>query len=450
MDIEKETGVLLYATRGEGTGGRIRQQAQDFLVEEITNRTDIAGGTGSGNGGKYLLVELTKKNWDTHHLVRELSRMMHISQDRFGWAGTKDRRALTKQLISIWNVSEEDVRRLRLRDVELAPLGCSNRKLSLGDLWGNRFRIIVRDIALSKDELLNRVGRINSEFAILGGVPNFFGIQRFGEIRPITHIVGEAIVRGDIRQAVMLYVGKSFDTEPDETQKARNYVMETGDFRGGIRQFPHALGFERAVMDHLVSRPDDFAGALRVLSPNLQRMFVHAYQSYIFNHILSRRLLSGLPLGRAVEGDIVCFRNEARLPDTSRLQKVTGENLSGINNLAKRGRVFVTAPLVGYGTALAAGQPGEIERAVLGELGVDTSGFKIKELPELSSEGKRREIVMPFSPAFEIGDDELNSGKCKLTLEFTLQKGGYATSVLREYIKSGGLFQGSSGHGSLS
>ncbi|HIH43634.1 MAG TPA: tRNA pseudouridine(13) synthase TruD [Candidatus Methanoperedenaceae archaeon] len=449
MDIEKETGVLLYATQGAGTGGRIRQQAEDFLVEEITNRTDMAGGTGV-DSGKYLLVELTKKNWDTHHLVRELSRIMHISQDRFGWAGTKDRRALTRQLISIWNVSQEDVCRIRLRDVELAPVGRASRKLSLGDLWGNRFMIVVRDIALSGEEVSRRVERINSEFAAMGGAPNFFGIQRFGEVRPITHIVGEAIVRGDTRQAVLLYVGKAFGTEPEETQKARNYVMETGDFRGGIRQFPHALGFERAVMDHLVSGPDDYAGALRVLSPNLQRMFVHAYQSYIFNHILSRRLLSGLPLGRAVEGDLVCFRNEAGLPDASRLQKVTGENLSGINNLAQRGRVFVTAPLVGYGTALASGQPGEIERAVIEELGVDTSGFRVKELPELSSEGKRREIVMPFSPAFEVRDDEFNPGKYKLTLEFTLQKGGYATSVLREYIKSGEPSQGSSGHGSLS
>ncbi|MFZ2411693.1 MAG: tRNA pseudouridine(13) synthase TruD, partial [Candidatus Methanoperedens sp.] len=88
-------GISLYYTMNPGLGGRIRQQTEDFCVEELTNRVETTN-------GKYLIVELTKKNWDTHHLVRDLARTLRLSQQRFGWAGTKDKRALTKQKISIW------------------------------------------------------------------------------------------------------------------------------------------------------------------------------------------------------------------------------------------------------------------------------------------------------------------------------------------------------------
>ena len=128
-------------------------------------------------------------------------------------------------------------------------------------------------------------------------------------------------------------------------------------------------------MNHLIAHPDDYTGAFKVLSQNLQKMFLHAYQSYIFNIILSRRISSGLSIHEAYDGDIVCFKNEMGLPDASRLQKVTKDNLDGINNLINRGRAFATAPLVGYETQFAEGAPGEIERAVVRELNIDMEGF---------------------------------------------------------------------------
>ncbi len=163
-------------------------------------------------------------------------------------------------------------------------------------------------------------------------------------------------------------------------------------------------------------------------------MFLHAYQSYVFNIILSRRILK-FSIHEAVVGDIMCFKNEMGLPDTSRLQSVTKDNLDGINNLINRGRAFVTAPLVGYDTRFAQGEPGEVEKAVIGDLNINLEGFKVPAMPELASKGLRREIIMPFKPEYSASEDELNVGKTKLTFEFTLQKGGYATTVLREYMK---------------
>ncbi len=365
--------------------------------------------------------------------MRDLSRILRISQQRFGWAGTKDKRAITKQKISIWDVSEEDLSRIRLKDVELKPIGRSNNKISLGDLWGNRFNITIRDIGLSQEETLSRVKTITQE--LLQGAPNFFGVQRFGELRPVTHIVGEAIARGDFRDAALTYIARAFPDESEEIKKARQFVEDTGDYKEGLNLFPLRLQFERAMMNHLIAHPDDYTGAFKKLSPKLQAMFLHAYQSYIFNIILSRRIASGLSIHEAYVGDIVCFKNEMGLPDTSRLQKVTKDNLDGINNLINRGRAFVTAPLVGYETQFAEGAPGEIERAVVRELNVEPEGFKVPAMPELSSKGLRREIILSFKPEFSVEEDDVNAGKIKVTLEFSLQKGSYATTVLREYVK---------------
>lgn len=396
-------------------------------MEEITNRVETTN-------GKYLIMELSKRNWDTHHLVREMSRILRVSQDRFGWAGTKDRRAFTKQKISIWDMSEEEVARIKLKDVAITPAGHSNKKISLGDLWGNRFKITVRDIIHPEDETLLRVSAITGE--LKNGAPNFFGSQRFGENRPVTHRVGEAILWGDLKEAALIYIAKPFPDETEEIQKARKFVLDTGDLKTGLKIYPIRLQFERAMMNHLIAHPGDYAGAFRALSPNLQKMFLHAYQSYIFNIILSRRIAAGMSINQAYDGDVVCFKNEAGMPDTSRLQRVTDDNLEGINNLIKRGRAFVTAPLVGYDTRFSEGRQGEIEREVIRDLNIDTEGFKVPDMPEISSKGLRREIVLPVKPGFSVMEDEINAGRTKVVLEFTLQKGGYATIVLREYMKA--------------
>ncbi len=416
----------MYYTKTHGIGGLIRQQPDDFVVEELTNRSE-------STNGKYLIVELVKKNWDIHHLVRELARILRISQKRFGWAGTKDKRALTKQRISIFDVSEEDIERVRLKDVELKVIGRANKKISLGDLWGNRFKIAIRDIELPQEETLARVRAITKEME--KGAPDFFGVQRFGESRPVTHIVGEAIVRGNFKEAALTYIARAFDGEAEEIKKARQYVSETGDFKEGLKMYPVRFQFERAMMNRLIAHPGDYTGAFKVLSPKLAQMFLHAYQSYIFNIILSRRIGEGLLIHEAYEGDIVCFKNEMGMPDASRLQRVTKDNLEGINNLINRGRAFVTAPLVGYDTQLAEGKQGEIERDVISGLNIDLDGFRVPAMTELASKGLRREIILPFKPEFSAAEDELNEGKTKLVLEFTLQKGGYATTILREYMK---------------
>lgn len=252
----------------------------------------------------------------------------------------------------------------------------------------------------------------------------------------MTHVVGEAIVRGNFKEAALTYIARPFPDEPEEIRNVRKYVLDTSDFKAGLKMYPVRLQFEISMMNYLIAHPEDYTGAFRVLSPNLQKMFLHAYQSYIFNIILSRRIQAGLSIHEAYEGDIVCFKNEMGMPDTSRLQKVTADNLDGINNLINKGRAFVTAPLVGYDTQLAEGKPGEIEREVVKEMNIDLEGFKVPDMPELTSKGLRKEIILPFKLELSAKEDDINAGKTMVVLEFSLPKGSYATTVLREYMKA--------------
>ncbi|MDQ1276126.1 MAG: tRNA pseudouridine13 synthase [Euryarchaeota archaeon] len=427
-EIEKQIGINLYSTDTRGLGGQLRQEIEDFIVKEITNREE-------GQEGKYLILELTKRDWDTHHFTRTLARILQVSQKRISVAGTKDKRALTTQKISIYDTDASEIKKIYLKDVEMKVLGRSRKSVELGDLWGNDFIITVRNIENSPEETEVLLKTTTDEILAQGGVPNFFGIQRFGSVRPVTHLVGKAIVEGDFEKAALLYIAEPFPDEPEETKKARQFVKETRDFKEGLKTYPLRLGHERAMMNHLIANPEDYAGTFRVLPQNLYRMFVHGYQSYIYNIILCRRIEAGIPLSQAVEGDVVCFRNEAGLPDSSKTEKVTSETVNAMNRLIKHGRAFITAPLPGFSTEFASGSPGEIENGVLKELGVSLEGFNVEEFPEMSSKGTRREVLLQVEPKFEVAEDELNPGKSKAILEFMLPKGSYATTMLREYMK---------------
>ena len=427
-EIEKQIGIDIYSTGTDGLGGQLRQEVKDFIVKEITNREE-------GTEGKYLVLELIKHDWDTHHLTRTLAKILQMSQKRISVAGTKDKRALTTQKISIFDIDASEIEKIHLKDIELKVLGRSRKSVELGDLWGNEFIITIRDIASSPEETGKLLEKTTNDILIQGGVPNFFGVQRFGSVRPVTHLVGKAIVEGDFEKAALLYIADPFPAEPEETKKARQYVKETRDFKEGLKTYPLRLGHERAMMNHLIANPGDFAGSFLVLPKNLYRMFVHGYQSYIYNIILCRRIEKGLPLNQAVEGDIVCFKNDVGLPDSSKTEKVTAETVNAMNRLIKRNRAFITASLPGYKTEFASGIPGEIEQEVIQELKVPLTGFNIEEIPEMSSKGIRREVLLQVEPKFEVAEDELNPGKSKAVLKFMLPKGSYATTVLREYMK---------------
>jgi len=421
-DRDRALGMDYYITDGNGCGGVIKSCAEDFQVSEVFEELGY-------EGGRYLVLDVEKTNWDTHHLIREMARKLRISQKRFGWAGTKDKMAVTRQRISIMNLDESALSSITLPDLKIRVMGRTNRAVGLGDLLGNSFHITIRD--LSCPDPAARFAAITSEIVAHSGVPNYFGVQRFGDSRPVTHKVGEALVRGKIEEAAFIYLAQPFPGELERTRLVREKLWETRDISAALKEYPDYLHFELAMLNYLVEHPGDYAHSFDVLSVNLKRLFVHAYQSYLFNRILSQRMAGVMPLHKALEGDVVCFA-KGGLPDMAKVQKVTSENLVAVNRLTGRGRAFLTLPLIGFETEIGEGAQGEIEWAMLREEGISPEDFRVPENPDLGSRGTRRAAQCNVKPQIRV---EGNLAE----LQFVLPKGSYATVVLREYMKSNDL-----------
>lgn len=434
--VEQAVGIAYYVSDIDGTGGRLRASPEDFVVRE--KEAFDAEPVGADPGAyPHLLLRVTLENWETNDFAGTLSDHLGISRERISWAGTKDKRAVTTQLFSVDGVDPGDIPEFDRANWEV--LGRTGRPILFGDLAGNAFEITVRDpespatAAKISRHLRAFAGEDESTDTSGVGVPNFFGHQRFGSRRPVTHEVGLAIVRRDWEDAVMAYVGNPSPREREKTRKARRYVEETRDWSGALERYPRYLGYERSMLHRLVTGEDDpadFRAALETVPTNLQQLFVHAAQSYAFNRMLSERLARGLAFHRPVEGDVVCFADadappELSLPDTGRIQQVTGDRLGTVRRHCERNSAFVTAPLVGTETTLANGDPGSIEREVLTDMDIAPSDF---DLPgDFGSTGTRRAILL---------QTDLEVGYNPFMFEFTLPRGAYATVLLREYLKT--------------
>ncbi len=423
---EADLGMEVFLTATRGVGGRLKRYAEDFVVEEISNHPPQA------DGGRYVVAKVTATNWEMNRLVRQISRSLGISRNLVHFAGTKDKRAVTSQLMTM-EADAQAVRDLHIHQVLIEDVYTSNKRLNIGDLVGNRFQVKVRDTVLQGEELRSEALATKAQLDQVGGFPNFFGLQRFGSVRPITHLVGREIVRNDMEGAVMWYVGNPNEDENEEAQEARRRLQETRDFEEALHTFPSKLTFERTVIGYLVRNPGDYVGAIRVLPGNLQMMFVHAYQSYMFNRILSERLRRGMPLDRPLVGDVVLPADRNGLPDHDKYVPVTDQNLDLVQKHVRERKAFVSGVLFGQDSVFSTGQMGEIERSVVESEGLKLQDFKVPEIPECNSRGSRRELLSHYK------DLELRVGESELDVSFTLGKGCYATVLLRELMKSGML-----------
>ncbi len=418
-DDERTIGIGYFLTDTDGTGGRLRDSPEDFVVREQSRPPPAAP-------GPWTIATITSRNWETNHLVRELSRQLRISRTAIGFAGTKDKRAVTSQLMA-FRTTPGDLGRVHLDGVTIGDPYTSRKGLALGDLQGNEFEIIAR--GCPGRDLAGLVAETTTDLRECDGGPNFFGVQRFGSVRPVTHLVGEQIVRGDLRGAVLRYLGAPSPDERQDSQEARRAVDAGGAWKDLLARFPPHLNFERVLLQRLTERAEDFRGALRALPKNLVMMFVHAYQSYLFNRILSERIARGIPLNDPIVGDIVVPTDRQQLPRNDDPIPVTAENIGRVAHEVKEGRAFITAILVGPGTKFAEGEMGEIEHGIVEEEDIAPTAFSVPELPEASSRGMRREVLASMFPLHhEVGDGTLS-------LRFRLNRGCYATSVLREYMK---------------
>jgi tRNA pseudouridine13 synthase len=435
-NLEKKIGIEIYATDSLGVGGRIRQFPEDFVVEEVLvdgSKAKISFEKNQevrGKGG-FLICLLVKKNWDNLLVIQKIARQLKIDPERVRIAGIKDAKAVTAQHVSVRTVTPEQISEVKIEDVSLYPLKYSREGAAPHLLLGNEFHITIRSIDCKSSEIEKRVMNVQDEFSDLGGIPNFFGHQRFGTVRPITHLVGKSVIQGDFKKAALTFLAQSSPYENKASRKARENLQHTQDFQEAFRGFPRYLKYERSMLYHLARHPRDFLGAFRRLPRQLCKLFIHAYQSYLFNIFLSRRILQGIPLNEAQAGDYVVKLDEYGLP-------IRREE----RGVAKKGcdvrKVLVALPLLGFKQGLSKGVQGEIEQEVLKTENVVPEDFSVRTMPKLSQSGGLRTALAAIDHLSikKASEDLTNPSRRKLKLSFFLRRGSYATVVLREFMKS--------------
>lgn len=315
---------------------KIKQIPEDFVVKEILS-LDL-------DHGNYSYYLLKKINYSTIKTVEKIAERLRINKKYINFAGNKDKKAVTEQFVSINKGPEKG---LQLKDISLEFLGKGKERINLGSLEGNEFIITVRN--LTEKDLEKFEKNVKNRKKIL----NYFDEQRFG-FNKNNHIVGKLIVKKDFKKACSL--------------------IEI-DLKG-----------------------NDFVGALKRINKKVLRLYVHAYQSYLWNETVNQYL---------------------------------NFNEKIINKI----------PIIGFSTEMEDEDIKKIIKEIMEKEGINFRDFIIREIPEISSEGGSRDLFVKVKD-FKIMDkegDELNIGKRKIVLKFALPKGCYATIVVR-FLFHDGLF----------
>ncbi|MCI4346691.1 MAG: tRNA pseudouridine(13) synthase TruD [Thermoplasmata archaeon] len=428
--VDAELGLRCYGSTTPGTGGRLKASAEDFEVREISAYPM------PDENGLFTILRIESRMREQHALVGSLARALGLPPGAIAWAGTKDRRAITEQLLSV-RAAPIDPLRLDLPGVRVLDLYRARTGLVLGHHYGNAFRIRVSEVPLGPEEARERIGATLAELRTKGGLPNYFGPQRFGEVRPVTHLVGRALLHGDVPGAVELYLSAELGLESGPGALARKAYRDHHDARRALEEFPRAFLFERRMLDHLAQgHPPE--RAFRALPRELRVLFIHAYQAWLFNEYLSGRLERGISPEEPAPGDTVLrVARDGTFPGTGAVP-VSLDNLAEATALVRRGLGRLAGPLVGYGSGPLTGTPLEILGPLLEREGISERSFLLPSTPDIASEGNARPLLLavpPLGQAVEARDG--GTGPSAYRLTFSLPKGAYATVLLRELLKSG-------------
>ncbi|CAI5734770.1 unnamed protein product [Hyaloperonospora brassicae] len=442
---------------------------------------------------EYLQFVLYKRNLETNSVMMQLAKAMNLNVSSFTYAGTKDKRGITTQLCTVYRGSKERLDSLNRAGRELDAfnflVGNATyvpHRLNLGDLRGNRFSIVVRDLPDEEtiaDAEVHEAVRSWSEHGFI----NYFGLQRFGTKAIATHEIGRAILQRDHKRVVELLLHPQ---EGDATliRKAREAFRDNQDVEAALKALPPYLIAERAVLHGLrVHGATAYASAIQSIPRHLRMMYTHAYQSYVWNSVASERL-TRYSRTSPVIGDLVIPH------DTMTDDIVDGSEVDGVDGaeeerdaatpvykkprtLAEASRpetdvVVVTAetlgqysiydvvlPLPGYSIAYPENGLKQRYDEILTADGVDFCSLERATNSEYHLPGSYRHVVKkpvdvqhelkrfndPTVPLLETDVDRfagrsvqgsIPDGKFRaLCLEFQLGPSSYATMAVRELLK---------------
>jgi tRNA pseudouridine13 synthase len=390
-----------------GIGGSIKCRPADFVVEEIPAYEAAGEGT-------HIYFTIEKEGVTTPDAIRRIARELGKQTRDIGYAGMKDATAVTRQMLSVEHVDPELVRSLSVHQVRVLNVDRHRNKIKLGHLRGNRFILKIReavDGALSQTEsVLDVLSR--------RGLPNYFGPQRFGA-RGDNWCLGRAVLRGEMDQAMSIFLGGPADDDGDDVRAARAFFDE-GRLEDAARAWPGNFREQRRACNAMARSGGNASRGWSAIDKGLRRLFISAFQSHLFNKVVAERIGA---LDKIESGDIAykhangaCFGVEDAEQEQSRCASF---------------EISPTGPLVGHKMMLPTGRTAEVEASILGESGVEASAFG--ELRGMKLAGERRPLrIVIDSPEVSNGTDEFGR---YVRLVFALPPGSYATSVTREIVK---------------
>ncbi len=389
---------------------KVKVRPEDFVVRE--EPLFAPGATPD----RFAVFSLSKRQWDTFDLVDLLSRRLGVPRGDISYGGIKDRFGATEQLVSVRAAALRGRERgpaLEDRNFSLRFAGYAAEPMAAAAIRGNHFAITLRD--MSADELQRALSRLDS--VARWGVPNYYDEQRFGSARHGKGWVGKEIFLGRREQALRLYFEPSGH---DESRVRRLKTCVCDNWGRWDACLPVAFGEYRPILEYLAANRRAFRRALMMIDRRLLLLMINAYQSFLFNEILS-----GI-LGRLQsESGFPALRYRTRWGDLLFPESLPADLLGRLGAL--------DLPVPGYDSAIADPLVAEVAAAVLEREGVALSDLRVRQLPRMEVHGiGRRALLLPERlESLGHGDDDLYPGRSKLTLAFFLPRGGYATLLIK-------------------
>jgi tRNA pseudouridine13 synthase len=356
-----------------------------------------------------MVFLLEKQGIDTFDGIRLIAGKLRLPLFDIGYAGLKDKHALAKQYISI--PTRFDVKGLRVDSLSLTFVGYCRKKIKIGDLAGNRFTIVVRDV--SGRELTD----ISLRAATLAtaGVPNYFDSQRFGSVIE-KRFLGKLVVQKQYEAAVKQYLTAYQKSESKKIKDEKRRILQHWGDLSTIRVFNKA--FSAVIKEYMKTK--NWLAAYKKIPAHLREMFVNAYQSYVWNEcvkevlktVVERKKLYSVEyaIGSLLFYTDLSEQERQRIPSTFQTVSDTA--------------TFTTVEQ-------------QVVDQVLSKEGITPADLAIEaETGNFFKTRARPVIIIPED--FTISEpttDELNSKgntlRYKIHVSFSLPKGSYATIVTK-------------------
>lgn len=421
---------------------------------------------------KNLTFHLCKEGTDAVSIFGHLSRALGIHNSNFRVAGTKDKRALTTQKVTVkWLTAEKlqkNLKSFRSKGgrVSAGNFRYSKESLELGDLKGNHFTIALRDIHGSDQVIATAVENLRQN-----GFINYFGQQRFGTASVKTSDIGLALIKSQWMKAIELILKPRGNESPQMTRMRAHWWMYRQPKDAVIllgSRISQSKTIEATLLNGMAQEHEhDYVNALSYLQKNTKLLYVHAYQAWIWNNAVSQRIHKyGL---RVLIGDLVKTESNSDPKDDSaevddvkeksKIESVTAVTAENIGNYCV---TDVLMPIPGFKVSYPKNDDlKKIYNDLLASDGLDNGFESLRHTVDMFSlPGAYRHILLkPSNVSWKsvqhsdmnedllVSDIDILSGKSPhkesdgsgslraLLIDLTLPSSTYATMALRELMK---------------